>query len=547
MSVGPQPTAMPSVSHASRSALHSKQERSLKGSTTCTPRARAHSRSSANAPTVSPAWWNRAWQWRDHAASGQRCGLATKTVTPARPRDRTQASAWVVCPSSTRTRSGDGIGRLHDLRGRVALRHDRAVDGEHLLRQRPFVQVLHRLAAGAPLAAAQHTLERRRDGFGPVIGAELTAFDAPQTQGDVADRNRYHREIAGERLLHDVGRTLLHRREDEGIARVHEVRNLGVGCAPGEYQLGGDRAIEDVYRGSRQAVSLTWQGGLSGEQDHARLGRSTEVTPRFVLGDEAEQTQVQARGDHMHADGWRDEVPHVRRHDDARVGLASDGLGRELQQPAAQREVPVGIFDALDIIAPERHDERQPFGKREHAALTELGMHEIVAPAREAAPRADPGLDVIPRIAAAFEVEYVHVHSRRLQELRLTLDEERRARTAVGDGPFAGDHQHPDGGACGHQRFPVAPKRSSTAWRRAARAAPGSSFRSRKPARTQGNTWRYAAQRFRRYSTEYSPFRAYASSGLVSSNTGSVGVGVISFNRRIHPHRRPLETSTRMS
>src|SRR2546425_10243699 len=71
------------------------------------------------------------------------------------------------------------------------------------------------------------------------------------------------------------------------------------------------RSIEDVYRGSRQAVSLSWQGGLSGEQDHARLGRRAEMTPRFVLGGEAEQTQVQARGDHMDADGRGHEVPHV--------------------------------------------------------------------------------------------------------------------------------------------------------------------------------------------------------------------------------------------
>src|SRR2546430_9009233 len=53
------------------------------------------------------------------------------------------------------------------------------------------------------------------------------------------------------------------------------------------------------------------------------------------------------------------------------------------------------LFRSLEIVATERHDERQPLGKRHEAALPELGVHEVVALARRAASRAEPGAEVV--------------------------------------------------------------------------------------------------------------------------------------------------------
>jgi len=54
-------------------------------------------------------------------------------------------------------------------------------------------------------------------------------------------------------------------------------------------------------------------------------------------------------------------------------------------------------------------------------------------------------------------------------------------------------------------------------------------------------------QRARRYSTEYSPFRLYDSSGVMSRSTGTSGVGVIRASSRIQNQCRPSETSTSVS
>src|SRR5438874_2996925 len=67
------------------------------------------------------------------------------------------------------------------------------------------------------------------------------------------------------------------------------------------------------------------------------------------------------------------------------------------------------------------------------------------------------------------------------------------------------------------------------------------------PERTQGKTVLYAYQRFWRYGTEYSPLRLNDSSGPMSRNTGTSGVGVIRCSTRIQNQFRPSDTSTSVS
>ena len=142
------------------------------------------------------------------------------------------------------------------------------------------------------------------------------------------------------------------------------------------------------------------------------------------------------------------------------------------------------------------------FGSQQ-SALPELCMNQVVPPAPHPALDAEPGLDVVPEPARSLEVEHVDVHTGRLQELRLTLDEVRGARATVRHGPLARDHEHANRGRGGHRGWPsaaglglsVPPILQHTTCAKAARAAPGSSLRSLTPPRTQGNTSPYTVQR----------------------------------------------------
>src|SRR5215813_6454679 len=89
------------------------------------------------------------------------------------------------------------------------LPHHRQVDVNHLLGEQPLVQALDRLMAPDPPASSERSFKRGCDGFGSLVDADLTAFDALQPLPDVADRDRDDRQITSQRLLHHIRRSLL--------------------------------------------------------------------------------------------------------------------------------------------------------------------------------------------------------------------------------------------------------------------------------------------------------------------------------------------------
>ena len=94
---------------------------------------------------------------------------------------------------------------LHHGAVAVACFQNGAINVDHLLRQMALVQVLHGGAPGRARTASQHTLQRGRNGLGLFIGAQLAPRDAPDPLCDIADRHRYHRQIARQRFLDGVG------------------------------------------------------------------------------------------------------------------------------------------------------------------------------------------------------------------------------------------------------------------------------------------------------------------------------------------------------
>src|SRR5262245_50997511 len=92
---------------------------------------------------------------------------------------------------------------------RRRLPHHRPLDVNHLLGEQLLVQALDRLIAFDPPAPSERPFKRSGDGFGPFVGADLTSFDALQSLPDVADRDRDDRQIASQRLLYYIWRSLL--------------------------------------------------------------------------------------------------------------------------------------------------------------------------------------------------------------------------------------------------------------------------------------------------------------------------------------------------
>src|SRR5439155_26320260 len=159
---------------------------------------------------------------------------------------------------------------------------------------------------------------------------------------------------------------------------------------------------------------------------------------------------------------------------------------------------------------------------------------------------------------------------------RDALREARRQRDPLRREPFGNANQHAVGSSEGKQRIPVdpldadtvavqqqpqdqagmrllvrhghrAPNLSVTIRCKTAFASFRSPLASVTPERTHGKTVLYAAQRFWRYGTEYSPLRLNDSSGPMSRNTGTSGVGVIRCSTRIQNQFRPSDTSTSVS
>ena len=129
------------------------------------------------------------------------------------------------------------------------------------------------------------------------------------------------------------------------------------------------------------------------------------MASRLLPRDEAEQLQIEARRNHSRRDGGREELRHVLRHDDARVGGARHRPGDELQHPADRCHPQVPTDDALQIVAAEGHDEREALRQRRQTALPELGVDQIVARSGQAAPQPHPSLQVVPGALPTLEVE----------------------------------------------------------------------------------------------------------------------------------------------
>src|SRR2546425_8449655 len=83
-----------------------------------------------------------------------------------------------------------------------------------------LVELLHPLSAGGPCAAFERADQGGRDRLRLVVGADLAAREVAQPFGHVADGDGHHWEIAGQRLLDHVGRSLLARGEHQRVARI---------------------------------------------------------------------------------------------------------------------------------------------------------------------------------------------------------------------------------------------------------------------------------------------------------------------------------------
>src|SRR5215475_15159768 len=104
---------------------------------------------------------------------------------------------------------------------RRRLPRHRPVDVNHLLGEQPLVQALDRLTSSDPPAPSERPFKRGGDGFGPLVDADFTAFDALQSLPHVADLDRDDRQIASQSLLDHIRRSLLTGREDEDITCAH--------------------------------------------------------------------------------------------------------------------------------------------------------------------------------------------------------------------------------------------------------------------------------------------------------------------------------------
>ena len=157
----------------------------------------------------------------------------------------------------------------------------RSVHVDYLRGEQGFIKLPHRVAAIAALPAAQHPLQRGRDGFGTLVPAQLAPGDTPEPERDVAHRDGHDGEIARQRFLDDVGRAFLQGRENERIARVHVVGHIRIHHSPRHNQLGRQRLTQQLDRPPRQAVALARFVRPAGEEDEPLVKGQPEVTAGF--------------------------------------------------------------------------------------------------------------------------------------------------------------------------------------------------------------------------------------------------------------------------
>ena len=135
-----------------------------------------------------------------------------------------------------------------------------------------------RRAAGDAPAALEHTPQRCRDGFGPVVRAQLAAGNTPEPLGDVAHRDGHDWKVAGERFLDGVGRAFLGRSEDQRVAGRHVIRHLHMRHVPADNEAGRRSSREQRDRAGRQPIALPGKLWIADEEDEAlALGQSQAV------------------------------------------------------------------------------------------------------------------------------------------------------------------------------------------------------------------------------------------------------------------------------
>src|SRR6266566_4465758 len=196
-------------------------------------------------------------------------------------REYRQYRTWVLEPS------GGGWPRRRELpRGRPSggTVHRVAVDGDHLLSQESLIEIADGGAAGDAAAAGQDARQRRRDGFRPVVGAELAARDALEPLGDVAHGYGDDGQIARERFLDGVGRAFLQRREDECVAGGHVLRHLGVRYPPRDDEASTQRGSQPADGVLCEIATLARVGRISHEQHEALALGQSETRAGRALG-----------------------------------------------------------------------------------------------------------------------------------------------------------------------------------------------------------------------------------------------------------------------
>jgi len=141
---------------------------------------------------------------------------------------------------------------------------------EFLARSQNRVAVLRLLATeshtrrslAAATGASQATLGRIPEDFTdrswvrrdePLVGGgRRRRSDARESLGHVADGRRHDRQVAGERLLHCVGRPFVCRREQQRVGGVHVRRHSLVGHAGHDIEC--DLATDPVRHGADNAL-----------------------------------------------------------------------------------------------------------------------------------------------------------------------------------------------------------------------------------------------------------------------------------------------------
>src|SRR5258706_3408324 len=290
---------------------------------------------------------------------------------------------------------------------------------------------------------AQRALEGSGDRRSGIVGAPLAPGKAVEAERNVGHGHGHNGEIAREGFLDGVGGALFPRGEHQRVAGAHVKRHFFVRHAPADHQLRPKRVVHQLDGLTRQLVPLARVAWVAQDQDGTFVERPAGVQASFPPREAAERFEIEPGRYDVRRDGAAKVALQVCGDQDGGVGLACHESRQPLQQPPGRRWAAVFAEDAEQIVAPKRHDQGQTLGEGEQAALTELGVDEVVAMSipRQATSQPRPRGEVAQWASTSTEGEHIDVDARRPEEAGLARDEVRGvARVA---GPLARDHQYP--------------------------------------------------------------------------------------------------------